>query len=633
MKTLLALLLCLFSVAGFGQQISVSDIVAKGPQFDVRAFGARGDGSTDDTAAITSAVNAAAAVGGTVYFPAGKYKITAALPLKSFVRYKGETGQAYTADPALGSIIIPSGAIWAFASTNTAVVVKGPQMENLTIDMTSNNTSLGAINLTGVGVAKLFSPRILMPNGGSGVVGILFGDPSNVYGYFNDVYDPYISAGNNVNNHIGFYFTSVANDHHIFGGATERVGRPVLIDNSGGVGGGNTNHFFGTGFENFQAHAVQLGNGADHNDFNNNRSENSIRSPFSLTRAANMVTAKFAQDWNVGTAYSTNAVVYYTDGNFYKAVVGSTGVTPGTDATKWAVTSAGHQLSSAIDWYNWGGAVTVSGSTGGATSFNGTFSAPNPASFAFIVDNNTLQWSQVGPNESATTPGSLLSGDFFWAAPTASYNEINHPNLVGMAQPGLDQSSTTYKIYQWSNGGVIQLPGTSGGVASMCVGASGCNEATGYIFHLPGGTQFFDITGIGGFRGVRKTDGNGSSWLDGTVSETITLSTSGTTTDSVNNLLPQNSVIKNVSCRVQTTITGATAWSSGDATTPARFIASQSTLTSGFSVVGLQQVDQTGSAGPKQTSAAKLRITTTGTPTAGAIKCVVWYNQFVAPTL
>jgi parallel beta-helix repeat protein len=44
---------------------------------DVRSFGAKGDGVTDDTAAIQSALDAAGASGGqTVLFPAGTYKLT-----------------------------------------------------------------------------------------------------------------------------------------------------------------------------------------------------------------------------------------------------------------------------------------------------------------------------------------------------------------------------------------------------------------------------------------------------------------------------------------------------------------------------------------------------------------------------
>src|SRR5438105_3677090 len=55
------------------------------PFFDVRHFGAKGDGVTLDTAAINNAISAAAvAGGGTVFFPAGTYA-SYSIHLKSFV--------------------------------------------------------------------------------------------------------------------------------------------------------------------------------------------------------------------------------------------------------------------------------------------------------------------------------------------------------------------------------------------------------------------------------------------------------------------------------------------------------------------------------------------------------------------
>ncbi len=117
--------------------------------------------------------------------------------------------------------------------------------------------------------------------------------------------------------------------------------------------------------------------------------------------------------------------------------------------------------------------------------------------------------------------------------------------------------------------------------------------------------------------------------------ELITLSTSGTTTTSSGNLLPANSLIKAVVCRVTTTITTATAWQVGDGTTAARFSASNSTMTAGTTVVGLAHMAgnvTTTAAGPTQAAAAPLVITTTGTPGAGAIRCTVFYEQFTAPT-
>jgi len=66
--------------------------------YNVRAiqFGAKGDGSTDDTGAIQNAINAAnTAGGGPVYFPAGTYKISSALTLYNNITLAGD-GRAVT---------------------------------------------------------------------------------------------------------------------------------------------------------------------------------------------------------------------------------------------------------------------------------------------------------------------------------------------------------------------------------------------------------------------------------------------------------------------------------------------------------------------------------------------------------
>ena len=71
------------------------------PLYDVRAFGALGDGTTLDTAAVNRAIEAAAAAGGgTVYFPAGNY-LCYSIRLKSKVALYIEQGATIVAaDPA-----------------------------------------------------------------------------------------------------------------------------------------------------------------------------------------------------------------------------------------------------------------------------------------------------------------------------------------------------------------------------------------------------------------------------------------------------------------------------------------------------------------------------------------------------
>ena len=63
-------------------------VIAVDPWMDVRAFGAVGDGATDDTAAIQAAIDNACAVGGTVFFPGLEFKVTSTLTVTPFYPIK-----------------------------------------------------------------------------------------------------------------------------------------------------------------------------------------------------------------------------------------------------------------------------------------------------------------------------------------------------------------------------------------------------------------------------------------------------------------------------------------------------------------------------------------------------------------
>lgn len=128
---------------------------------------------------------------------------------------------------------------------------------------------------------------------------------------------------------------------------------------------------------------------------------------------------------------------------------------------------------------------------------------------------------------------------------------------------------------------------------------------------------------------------NGSTQNVAVIEELLTLDTGAGFTDSVGDLLPANSLILCVTARVTTSITTATAWKLGDATTTGRFAADNATMTAGATSIGfahLQGAVSTDAAGPVQTAAAKLRVTTTGTPGAGAVRLSVYYLQGVAST-
>ena len=122
-------------------------------------------------------------------------------------------------------------------------------------------------------------------------------------------------------------------------------------------------------------------------------------------------------------------------------------------------------------------------------------------------------------------------------------------------------------------------------------------------------------------------------------SEQLTLATGTTTTDTVGNLLPANSVIEFATGIVKTAITGTcSAWGIGDATTATRFTPTTIALTAGIKSTSvlpayLGTAIASATTGMQQgLTAAKVRITcATGNPSAGAVKVTVGGYTFVAP--
>lgn len=107
---------------------------------DVREFGAVGDGTTDDSVAIQVAIDAATASGGTVYFPAGTYIVSAPVLGKSTVLLKG-CGQGAT------TIKLKSASdcnVVVFGRTGFAGEVVQAGIESLTIDGNSAGQTGGA---------------------------------------------------------------------------------------------------------------------------------------------------------------------------------------------------------------------------------------------------------------------------------------------------------------------------------------------------------------------------------------------------------------------------------------------------------------------------------------------------------
>src|SRR3954470_21143777 len=85
------------------QRVAMSASPHSSPVFDVRAFGAAGNGETLDSGAINKAIEAAeSSGGGTVYFPAGNY-LSVSIRLKSNIALSLDRGATIVAaDPKQG---------------------------------------------------------------------------------------------------------------------------------------------------------------------------------------------------------------------------------------------------------------------------------------------------------------------------------------------------------------------------------------------------------------------------------------------------------------------------------------------------------------------------------------------------
>lgn len=119
-----------------------------------RSFGAKGDGSTDDTSAINNAIAVAQALGWVIRLEAGAYAVTAPLAVTSKCSLIGD-------GPDRVSIVPTSGFVGTavltmnFASTTTAVELGG-----FTIDC-SNKTTLNPVEVTNLDTSRLRDLRLL----------------------------------------------------------------------------------------------------------------------------------------------------------------------------------------------------------------------------------------------------------------------------------------------------------------------------------------------------------------------------------------------------------------------------------------------------------------------------------------
>jgi putative cofactor-binding repeat protein len=166
---------------------------------NVKSFGATGDGTTDDTAAIQAAETALGGTGRDLHFPAGTYRITSAITKTSNVSWRGE-GAAFSQGVSgnYSSRILVDGPTSGYAVTVNTVSNVGVSGIEFTTSVTSRDLA-GCLYINGAspGYSRVercafdnFATGVKVGTSGNWVVGNVFnscGVPIDVSGSENHV--------------------------------------------------------------------------------------------------------------------------------------------------------------------------------------------------------------------------------------------------------------------------------------------------------------------------------------------------------------------------------------------------------------------------------------------------------------
>jgi hypothetical protein len=137
---------------------------------DVTVYGAKGDNSTDDYAAIMSAI-AACPAGGIVYFPPGTYLVTNTITIPANVTLRGHSGTRWPQYGGMPVFVKPKFGSFLGTALLSATETDGWRLENLTLTSgraTQQGTGGAVHGIAVTGAAKAVRMNNVLINNFSG---------------------------------------------------------------------------------------------------------------------------------------------------------------------------------------------------------------------------------------------------------------------------------------------------------------------------------------------------------------------------------------------------------------------------------------------------------------------------------
>jgi Pectate lyase superfamily protein len=281
--TCLALIISWCTVSRGDDRPAVPDPAEAPNEVSVRDRGATGDGRTDDTHAIQSAIDAIATRGGEIYFPPGTYLVSAPIKLHAQSIYRGAgAGATALVTPTSG----PGFAVFQVATPRTCRAGNGPcdgaigsnrrgaacvcyddddcesractggtvqrrlVVRDLEIRLqTSNSVGLDAAL---IGESTFRNLYIVAADGMSGTTGALFSDGNGKVSGYSDT----LSECGLANLERGVLLLPRANDQRLVANSIDRCGIAILIRPTV-----NATHIVNNLLQSFTSHGIE-----DHGD-------------------------------------------------------------------------------------------------------------------------------------------------------------------------------------------------------------------------------------------------------------------------------------------------------------------------------------------------------------------------------